>query len=396
MMYQTIAKRPPIYNLYADKLIQEGTLTEQEVKDIWDQYFSRVSQAYKESLKAEFDPKNWRSPTYHSVVDYTKLGRLSRTGVDSSDLKEIGQKLTNIPEGFTLHHTIKKIYDQRRKAFETGTGLDFAMAESLAFGSLLNEGFNVRLSGQDVERGTFSQRHAVVVDQKTDEKYFPLTSLLSEEDKWRCQIGNSILSEYAVMGFEYGYALTNPNTLTIWEAQFGDFANGAQIVIDNYLTSGESKWNVQNSLVLNLPHGNDGAGPEHSSARVERFLQMMNDSWVDIYKNGELHFEEKALRHANMSVICCSTAHGIFHSLRRQMRRDFRKPLISFINKKLLKMKEASSTFADLNRESFDTILEEDTNVDPKTIKKLVLLTGQAYYSVLEKKHELERNVPFL
>lgn len=194
------------------------------------------------------------------------------------------------------------------------------------------------------------------------------------------------------MGFEYGYSITNPNTLTIWEAQFGDFANGAQIIIDNYLTSGESKWVVQNGLVLNLPHGNDGQGPEHSSARVERYLQMMNDSWTQLYKNGELEIEEKALRHANMSVICCSTAHGIFHSLRRQLRRDFRKPLISIVNKKLLKMKDAMSTFSELAQDNFDTILEDDMKgVDPKSINKIVLLTGQAYYAVSEKMKELGR-----
>ena len=196
------------------------------------------------------------------------------------------------------------------------------------------------------------------------------------------------------MGFEYGYSITNPNTLNIWEAQFGDFANGAQIIIDNYLTSGESKWVVQNGLVLNLPHGNDGQGPEHSSAKVERYLQMMNDGWTQLYKKGDLELDEKALRHADMSVICCSTAHGIFHSLRRQLRRDFRKPLISFVNKKLLKMKDAMSTFEELGRDSFDTIIEDDMKgVNPKSINKIVLLTGQAYYPVLEKMKELGRKV---
>ena len=345
MMYQNIANRPTVYSLYSQKLIQEGSLTEAEVTDTWNQHFSRVTGAYAESLKSTFDIKNWRSPTFHKVVDYNSLGRLSHTGIESPALKELGKKLTDIPSEFTLHPTLKKIYDQRQKSFETGTGLDFAMAESLAFGSLLNEGFNLRLSGQDVERGTFSHRHAVLTDIKNEDKYVPLNSLLKAEDYRRCQIANSPLSEYAAMGFEYGYALTNPNTLTIWEAQFGDFANGAQIIIDNYLTSGESKWAVQNSLVLNLPHGNDAQGPEHSSARMERYLQMMSDSWVDLYKNGNLVFDENGLRHANMSIICCSTANGIFHSYRRQLRRDYRKPLISFLNKKLLKMKDACSSF---------------------------------------------------
>lgn len=291
MMYQTIAQRPPVYKLYSDKLIKEGVFSEEQVKEIWNKHFNRISQAYAESLKENFDIKNWRSPTYHRLVDYTKFGRLSHTGVPEKELKEISKKLTIIPENFNLHPTLKKIYDHRRSSFESGTGVDFAMAESLAFATLLEDGFNVRICGQDVERGTFSHRHSVLVDQKNENKYTPLHNFLSPEEKWRCQIVNSPLSEYAAMGFQYGYSITNPNTLTIWEAQFGDFANGAQIIVDNYLTSGESKWVVQNGLVLNLPHGNDGQGPEHSSARVERFLQMMNDSWTQLYKKGDLEYD---------------------------------------------------------------------------------------------------------
>jgi 2-oxoglutarate dehydrogenase E1 component len=252
----------------------------------------------------------------------------------------------------------------------------------------------VRIAGQDVERGTFSHRHAVITDQKTEEKYTPLYNLLKPEERGRLQIENSLLSEYAAMGFEYGYALTNPNTLTIWEAQFGDFANGAQIITDNYLTSGESKWAIQNGLVVNLPHGMDGQGPEHSSARMERFLQMMNDNWTDLIVNNEARFDHSALRHTNMSVICCSTGSNIFHALRRQMRRDYRKPLIHFVNKKLLKLREAGTTFADLSRDHFDTIIDDDS-VKPEEVKKVVLLYGQAYYSALEKRTTLERKVPF-
>lgn len=197
------------------------------------------------------------------------------------------------------------------------------------------------------------------------------------------------------MGYEYGYAITNPNSLTIWEAQFGDFANGAQIIVDNYLTSGESKWAVQNGLVLNLPHGMDGQGPEHSSARMERYLQMMNDSWVNIVKNGKLSFDPSAPRHTNMAVICCSNASNIFHSMRRQMRRDYRKPLINFVNKKLLKLREAGTNFAELNRNHFDTIID-DLSVDSKKVNKVVLLYGQAYYAALEKRTTLGRSVPYI
>jgi 2-oxoglutarate dehydrogenase E1 component len=261
MMYQTIGKRPTIYHLFAEKLIKEGVISDQEVKEIWGKQLSTISEAYAESLKSTFDIKNWRSRIYHSVVDFTKLGEIKRTGINNETLRQVGEKITSIPDSFSIHPNIKKIYDLRRKSIETGEGIDIGTAEALAFGSLLNEGFNVRVSGQDVERGTFSHRHAVLTDQKTELKYIPIHNLLAPSDKHRFQIENSLLSEYAAMGYEYGYALTSPNTLTVWEAQFGDFANGAQIITDNYLTSGESKWAVQNGLVLSLPHGMDGQGP---------------------------------------------------------------------------------------------------------------------------------------
>ena len=392
MMYQTIGQRSTCYHLYADKLIKEGVVTEEQVKQIWGEEVGKVSSAYAESQKSTFNISKWRMPTYHSVVDYTRLGYIKRTGLDKEEIHEIGKKVTAVPETVTMNPVIKKIYAQRAKSIESGEGIDFATAESLAFGSLLMDGFNVRLSGQDVERGTFSHRHAVVVDQESENKYVPLHSLLKDDEKGRFQIENSFLSEYAAMGFEYGYALTNPNTLTIWEAQFGDFANGSQIIIDNYVTSGESKWAIQNGLVINLPHGMDGQGPEHSSGRMERYLQMMNDSWTDLYRNGKLAVNPRALRQSNMSVICCSTASNLFHAMRRQMRRDYRKPLINFVNKKLLKFRDSCSTLADLNADHFDTVID-DTSVQPEEVTKVVLLYGQAYYSALEKRKELQRKV---
>ena len=192
------------------------------------------------------------------------------------------------------------------------------------------------------------------------------------------------------MGFEYGYAMTNPNTLTIWEAQFGDFANGAQIIIDNYLTSGESKWTVQNGLVLNLPHGMDGQGPEHSSGRMERYLQLMGDTWNSLVKNGQFNINRKALRTNNMSIICPSTSSNIFHSLRRQMRRDYRRPLITFVNKKLLKHKDATTTLQELNKNHFDTVID-DTTTTPEKVTKVVLVYGQAYYAAFDRRAELKR-----
>ena len=275
MMYQIIKDRPNIYTLYKDRLIKEGNFTKDYIQDIWDKQYKNLADAYNESRNEKFDIKKWHVPSYHQVVDFSELGELKKTGVEAEKLREVGSLITKLPNSLTPHASIKKIYEARVKALETGEGIDFALAESLAFGTLLSEGFNLRLDGQDVERGTFSHRHAVIVDQKTEEKYMPLSTLVPSKSK-RLQIENSLLSEYACLGFDYGYSMTNPNTLTIWEAQFGDFSNGAQIIIDNYLSSGEAKWQVQNGLVMNLPHGMDGQGPEHSSARPERYLQLVN------------------------------------------------------------------------------------------------------------------------
>ena len=334
------------------------------MQELWDKEQKILIEAYNESRNEKFDYKKWKVPSYYRVVDYANLGEIKNTGVPKEELKKVGEAIVHLPESFTPHHSIKKIYDARKKAIETGEGIDFALAEGLAFGTLLKEGFNVRMGGQDVERGTFSHRHAVIVDQKDESKYMPLHNLLTPEEENRVQIENSLLSEYAALGFEYGYALTNPNTLTIWEAQFGDFSNGAQTIIDNYLTSGETKWNLQNGLVMNLPHGMDGQGPEHSSARPERYLQLCNESWAQLEAERAKPWY-RPLRSANLSVICVSNAANLFHAYRRQMRRDYRKPLINLVSKKLLKLREAASPIADLERERFAAIIGE-TNPDIK------------------------------
>ena len=257
------------------------------------------------------------------------------TGVKKSILEQVFKNVSQWPESFTLHGLVEKIYKERQKSFEKGEGIDWATMESLAFGSLLEEGFSIRLSGQDVERGTFSHRHALISDQTKDTskhhfyKSFPANATIC----------NSHLSEYGVMGFEYGYSLSNPNCLVIWEAQFGDFANGAAIIIDNFLTSGEAKWGTQSGLVLSLPHGMDGQGPEHSSARLERFLQLSDDN-TDL----NLTPSHEAMTECNIQVVVCSTSSNYFHVLRRQLARPFRKPLILFNSKKLLKHKQVLSS----------------------------------------------------
>ncbi|ESR24054.1 2-oxoglutarate dehydrogenase E1 component [Lutibaculum baratangense AMV1] len=294
--------------------------------------------------------------------------------MDIDRLKEIGLKLTETPDGFTTHRTIKRLLDNRRKMIETGEGIDWAMGEALAFGTLLRENLRVRLCGQDVERGTFSQRHSVLYDQENEDRFIPLNSL--SEDQAKYEVINSMLSEAAVLGFEYGYSLSEPNALVLWEAQFGDFANGAQVVIDQFISSGERKWLRMSGLVMLLPHGYEGQGPEHSSARLERYLQMCAED--------------------NMQVANCTTPANYFHILRRQLRRDFRKPLILMTPKSLLRHKRAVSKLEDFGPEScFHRLLWDDEEnqrggrlVSDDKIRRVVMCSGKVYYDLFEEREK--------
>ncbi|MEL6216465.1 MAG: 2-oxoglutarate dehydrogenase E1 component, partial [Pseudomonadota bacterium] len=305
--------------------------------------------------------------------------RRGETGVEAERLREIGRDITTIPGDFNAHRTIKRLMDRRRQMVDEGEGIDWAMAESLAIGSLLREGFPVRFSGQDVERGTFSQRHAVLIDQENERRYNPLKHMTADQAFF--EITNSMLSEEAVLGFEYGYTLAEPNALTIWEAQFGDFANGAQVVIDQFIASGERKWLRMSGLVMLLPHGYEGQGPEHSSARLERYLQSSaEDNW---------------------QVANCTTPANYFHILRRQLRRKFRKPLILMTPKSLLRHKRVVSKLTDMAPDTtFHRVLWD--HADPRDraadavvtlkpdaeIKRVVLCTGKVYYDLYETREE--------
>jgi 2-oxoglutarate dehydrogenase E1 component len=288
----------------------------------------------------------------------------------------MGKKLASVPKDFKVHRTIKRFLDHRRKMAETGKDIDWAMGEALAFGSLLEEGFRVRLSGQDVERGTFSQRHSVLFDQETEKRYTPLNHLSDSQANY--EVINSLLSEEAVLGFEYGYSLAKPNTLTVWEAQFGDFANGAQVVFDQFISSGERKWLRMSGLVCLLPHGYEGQGPEHSSARLERFLQMCAED--------------------NMQVANCTTPANYFHILRRQMHRSFRKPLILMTPKSLLRHKRAVSRLDELGEGSaFHRLLYDDAEIlkgeavklaaDEK-MRRVVICSGKVYFDLYEEREK--------
>jgi len=283
--------------------------------------------------------------------------------------------LTKVPENFNVHKTIQRFLETRRKMVETGEGVDWATAESLAFATLCEEGHRVRLSGQDCERGTFSQRHSVLIDQETEKRYTPLKNVNADQAPY--EVINSMLSEEAVLGFEYGYSLAEPKALTLWEAQFGDFANGAQVVFDQFISSGERKWLRLSGLVCLLPHGYEGQGPEHSSARLERFLQMCAED--------------------NMQVANCTTPANYFHILRRQLKRDIRKPLILMTPKSLLRHKRCVSRLAELGAEtSFHRVLWDDAQsgqtatklVADEKIRRVVLCSGKVYFDLLEEREK--------
>jgi 2-oxoglutarate dehydrogenase E1 component len=378
LMYRKIRQHPGIIELYSKKLLAEGVITEAELDE--------MKAAWRSKLDAEFDIASNYKPNKADWLDGRWSGlkavredqddpRRGQTGVTTETLQQIGKALTSVPEGFHVHKTIQRFLDNRKKMMETGEGLDWAMGEALAFGSLLVEGHRVRLSGQDCERGTFSQRHSVLTDQENEERYTNLNHI--KDDQARYEVINSMLSEEAVLGFEYGYTLSEPNALTLWEAQFGDFANGAQVVFDQFVSSGERKWLRMSGLVCLLPHGYEGQGPEHSSARLERFLQMCAED--------------------NMQVAYCSTPSNYFHILRRQLKRDFRKPLILMTPKSLLRHKRCTSSLADIAEgTSFHRVLQDDAQrgtdgiklVKDDKIRRVVICTGKVYYDLLEEREK--------
>ena len=297
----------------------------------------------------------------------------------------MGLKLTKLPKSFTPHKTMTRVLDARRKMIDDGAGIDWASAESLAYGTLLQEGYKIRLSGQDVQRGTFSQRHAVLVDQVTEKRYTPLNHLVRAQQT-KIEVINSMLSEEAVLGFEYGYSLAEPNALVLWEAQFGDFANGAQVIFDQFISSAERKWLRMSGLVCLLPHGYEGQGPEHSSARLERFLQMCAED--------------------NMQVANCSTPANYFHILRRQLKRDIRKPLVIMTPKSLLRHKRCVSTLEEMGEQStFHRLLWDDAEllksekirlVKDDKIRRVILCTGKVYYDLYDEREKRGLNDIYL
>ncbi len=386
LMYKKIRSHPTTLEIYSDRLVKEGLLTKEdidgrkkELRDLLDVAF--VAADSYEPNKADWLDGRWSNiRTAESAED----PRRGKTGVDLAVLKDIGQKTTTIPENFNAHRTIKRFLANRAKAIDSGEGIDWATGEALAFATLLLEGNPVRLCGQDSERGTFSQRHSVLTDQENEGRHIPLNNL--SDDQANYEVINSMLSEVAVLGFEYGYSLTEPNALTLWEAQFGDFANGAQVVIDQFISAGERKWLRMSGLVMLLPHGYEGQGPEHSSARLERFLQLCAQD--------------------NMQVANCTTPANYFHILRRQMRRNFRKPLILMTPKSLLRHKKCVSSLKEMGPgSSFHRILWDDAEFKPGStvklvgddkIKRVILCSGRVYYDLLEERERRDINDVYL
>jgi len=402
-LYKKISRHPTTLQLFEERLMNEGTMTTEEIEEIK----SFVMESYEKDLEAsktyEKSEDDWLSSKWAGFKGPTQMSRIRPTGVDVEMLRKVGITAGTVPDDFKLHRQMKKIFNNRREQAEKGEGIDWGTAEALAFGSLLVEGNHVRITGQDVQRGTFSHRHAVVKDQDTEQDYTPLNHITKRMDPscpkedmsgpdtqagFTCR--NSILSEFAVLGFELGYSLENPNALVLWEAQFGDFVNGAQIMIDQFISSGEDKWFRQSGLVMLLPHGYDGGGAEHSSCRLERFLQMVDEDphFVPEFKEDE----RMQIQQHNWQVVNCSTPANYFHCLRRQIHRDFRKPLVVVAPKNLLRNRRCVSSLEDMGPgTTFKRVIPEtdlEISENPDNVNKLVFCSGQIYLELLAEREK--------
>ncbi len=379
LMYKKIRQHPGTLEIYGKKLVSEGVVTEGEVEKMKSDWRARLDAELEAAQNYRPNSADWLDGRWADIKaarDYEDPRR-GVTGVATETLKDIGAKITTVPKGFHPHRTIQRFLENRHKAIETGEGIDWATGEALAICSLLLEGRPVRLSGQDSERGTFSQRHSVLIDQEDESRHTPFNHLADKQARF--EVINSMLSEEAVLGFEYGYTLAEPNALTMWEAQFGDFANGAQVVFDQFVSSGERKWLRMSGLVCLLPHGYEGQGPEHSSARLERFLQMCAED--------------------NMQVANCTTPANYFHILRRQLKREIRKPLILMTPKSLLRHKRAVSRLDEMGPgTTFHRLLWDDAQLLPDEkiklvpddqIRRVVMCSGKVYFDLYEEREKL-------
>ena len=373
IMYKKIKTQKTTLTLYTDRLVKDGLIPEGEIEDLKTGFQSFLNEEFEAGKNYKPNKADWLDGRWAHLDRNKEDYQRGQTAISDATFEKVGNALSNLPDNFPAHKTVVRLLENKKKMFSDGTGLDWATAEALAFGSLLNEGFPVRLSGQDATRGTFSQRHSGIINQNNEDRFYPLNNIAEGQAQY--EVIDSMLSEYAVLGFEYGYSLSEPNALVAWEAQFGDFANGAQIMFDQFISSGESKWLRMSGLVVLLPHGFEGQGPEHSSARLERFLQMCGqDNWI---------------------VANCSTPANYFHILRRQLHRSFRKPLILLTPKSLLRHKLCISDKSDFtDGSSFHRVLWDDAErgssktklLTDKKIKRVVMCSGKVYYDLLEER----------
>lgn len=396
LMYKRIHEQPPAIDKYVDQLIENKTFTKEDIEEHKKWVWGTLEESFARSKDYQPTAKEWLTSAWNGFKSPKELATEVLphlpTAVETERIEKIGKIIGEAPEGFNVHRNLKRILSNRTKTVSEGKNIDMSTGEALAFGTLCMEGHHVRVSGQDVERGTFSQRHAVLHDQESEAVYVPLQHL--DKDQGSFVIANSSLSEYGALGFEYGYSLSSPNALVVWEAQFGDFANNAQCVIDQFIASGEVKWLQRSGLVMNLPHGYDGQGPEHSSGRIERFLQLCNEDPRIFPSPDKL---ERQHQDCNMQIAYCTTPANSFHILRRQMNREFRKPLISFFSKSLLRHPLARSNIDDFTGEShFQWIIEDpaqDENAEfkidsPDKIERVIMCTGQVFATLFKYRQE--------
>ena len=368
LMYRTIARHPTTRQRYAERLVARGVLNQAEVERMAGDFVADLETQFEAAATYRPNKADWLEGAWAGFEPASDDDRRGDTAVPLETLREVGRALVSVPEGFRLNRKLARQFEAKRAAIETGEGIDWATAEALAIGTLCAEGTHVRLSGQDSGRGTFSHRHAMLIDQETEQRYVPINHIRNGQAPF--EIVDSPLSEAAVVGFEYGYSLADPKTLVIWEAQFGDFANGAQVIIDQFLSSGEAKWLRMSGLVLLLPHGYEGQGPEHSSARLERYLQLCAED--------------------NMQVCNITRAANYFHALRRQIRRKFRKPLVVVTPKSLLRAREVASPLADFGPgTNFHRVIGETEPIAPDDkVRRVVLASGKVYFDLLKARAE--------
>ncbi|TVY40350.1 2-oxoglutarate dehydrogenase, mitochondrial [Lachnellula occidentalis] len=395
LMYKRIQSHEPQIDIYINQLLKEGSFTKEDIDEHRKWVWGMLEESFAKSKDYSPTSKEWTTSAWNGFKSPKELAievlPHHPTGVNKQTLEHIGTVIGTAPEGFNVHRNLKRILANRVKTVSEGQNIDWSTAEALAFGSLASEGHHVRVSGQDVERGTFSQRHAVFHDQENEETYTPLQHVSKDQGKF--VISNSSLSEFGVLGFEYGYSLSSPNALVMWEAQFGDFANGAQVIIDQFIASGEVKWMQRSGLVMSLPHGYDGQGPEHSSGRMERFLMLCNDNSSEYPTPEQL---ERQHQDCNMQIACMTTPANLFHILRRQMNRQFRKPLIIFFSKSLLRHPVARSPIEDFTGDSqFQWIIPDQEHgkaiAEKEQIDRVILCSGQVYAALI--KHRAEKDL---